>query len=141
MTAHQTHTVLLADDDNAVLSVLQNALTLVGYQVLVAGDGREALALVPKLQLGNEGQPRDGTNLLITDLQMPHMSGLELARHLLKQRPDMPIIFTSADPGAESLLAAEAFPNYLYLRKPFLPSELVALVPRLLALNIPSGEW
>ena len=117
-------TILLVDDDLSVVAMLQHALAQAGYQVIVASDAMEALQ--------RHEAERGAVDLLITDLQMPQMSGQELARGLRKQRSDLPILFISGNPDAEAILRAEAFPKSKFLAKPFMPSELLALLPELL---------
>jgi two-component system, cell cycle sensor histidine kinase and response regulator CckA len=122
MQEKKLRTVLLVDDDNVVVASLQHALSQAGFHVLVAADGREAL-------LRHE-HSREAIDLLITDLQMPYMSGQDLARHLLATRPGLPIIFISGDPDAQPFPTDADFPNHVFLQKPFLPSELIACVPK-----------
>src|SRR5205809_1079364 len=99
MTPKAAQTVLLVDDDVAVCKVLQLALTEAGYHVLVAHDGQEALALFE--------QRADAIDLLITDLQMPILGGLDLGHDVLQKQPTMPIVFISGSPGAAHIPTAE----------------------------------
>ena len=123
MSVKKPRTVLLVDDDASVVAVLQHALAQAGFHVLTAADGREAL-----VQYEHQ---RDALDLLVTDLQMPFMSGQELAKHLLVNRADLPIVFISGDPDAQLLPSEAEFPNHVFLQKPFLPSELIARLPKL----------
>jgi PAS domain S-box-containing protein len=76
--------ILLVDDEEMVLSSLQRVLTLSGYQVVAVKDGTEALELFCR-------KP-DEFDIVITDLTMPGMTGLELSMKLLVVRPDTPVI-------------------------------------------------
>jgi CheY-like chemotaxis protein len=124
MSAPPDCTVLLVDDDASVLTLLQHTLSLAGYLVLVASDGREAISCFE-----SHGGAID---LLITDVQMPGMGGQELARHFLRTHSKLPIVFISGDSDEEILPNAEEFPRHLFFHKPFLPSELLAQLPDIL---------
>jgi CheY-like chemotaxis protein len=78
-------TVLLVEDSDAVRAVVANMLESGGLTVLQATGGEEALALVRQ-----GGAPID---LLLTDIVMPEMSGVELADRLERERPDVRILF------------------------------------------------
>src|SRR5712664_2886295 len=99
MTTRKNRTVLLVDDDESILSLLQIALTQLGWQVLAAANGQQALDL-------HEAQI-PALDLLITDLQMPLMNGCELARRLREMRPTLPILFISGDSSSDLLPAVE----------------------------------
>lgn len=78
-------TVLVADDDPVVRTVVEDILRMHGYTVLGAANGREALRLA---------QEYDGTiDLLLTDVEMPEMHGRDLARRLAVLRPETRILF------------------------------------------------
>ncbi len=79
-------TILLADDEFHVTHLLARKLEAAGYSVVIARDGREAM------DLASEHMP----DLIITDLQMPHMSGLELAKAIYQDHPSVPIIMLTA---------------------------------------------
>ena len=64
-----TQHILVVDDDNSIAAMLEHLLAADGHRVSVARDGREALALVAPI----------GPDLILTDLDMPHLSGNELA--------------------------------------------------------------
>jgi len=111
-------TILLVEDHDAVRQELVRALRDDGYHVIEARDGELALSVLAS------GLPVD---LLVTDIVMPNMGGLELAAVLDAMRHPPILLFMSAYPLQPSLV-----PGRL-LRKPFRPSELVAEVSRLLA--------
>jgi PAS domain S-box-containing protein len=117
-----SETVLLAEDEAAVRAVVARLLRGLGYAVLEAGDGAEALRLA---------QEHDGKiHLLLTDLIMPQMGGRELAEALVAQRPDTKIIFMSGytDTFARTpLRKGEAF-----VQKPLRNADLMRMVRRIL---------
>ena len=81
-------TILVVDDSQAWLRLAREILTACGYQVWTCEDPRDALSLLKQ----NPGQ----IDLVITDLQMPCLDGLELAAELLKINPALPVVLTSA---------------------------------------------
>ena len=80
-------TVLVVEDEQMVRKLAQKLLERLGYQVLAAGDGPKAIALVQQ----HEGP----IHLLLTDVVMPHMNGRELAENLTGLRPGLKVLFTS----------------------------------------------
>jgi signal transduction histidine kinase/ActR/RegA family two-component response regulator len=115
-------TVLLVDDDEAVRLTTGMILETMGYSVVEAESGREALE-----RLTGD----DAIDLLLTDVAMPGMNGPELARQVRVLRPVMPIVFFSgyADPDA---VAGNAIRQRM-VRKPFRAAELVAQIEAALA--------
>jgi len=116
--------VLLADDDPQIRAFLQASLRARQYLVDLASDGVEALELVERLGAT--------VNLLITDIKMPRMDGVSLARAVAQILPRLPVLFISgwADPLEEPEWQK---PQYAFLRKPFLPKALVSCIEELLA--------
>jgi two-component system cell cycle sensor histidine kinase/response regulator CckA len=115
--------ILLAEDDETVREVMARMLMDGGYDVVTAGDGREALDILAT-------QP--DMDLVITDLRMPRMGGRAMADQLLARRPDLPIIYISGyvadwDPGFT------ASPTRAFLRKPFSEEDLLRTVQTLLS--------
>jgi two-component system KDP operon response regulator KdpE len=115
-------TVLVVDDDAALLSVLSRRLAREGYEVRTARSGTAAL------QALNSGW---WPSLLIVDVMMPGMDGFELSRRV-KQIADLPIIFLSAVEASETKVSALETYAEDYVTKPFDPDELAARVQRVL---------
>ena len=105
-------TILLVEDDLAVQMVARSVLTRLGYRVLPASTGREAI------HLWND--KKGSIDLVLTDMVMPEgMSGRELARHFKRDCPDLKLIFMS---GYNSDIAGTNFPQpgtEIFLSKPF----------------------
>jgi len=80
-------TVLVVDDEPAVLETVRDGLTAHGYQVLTAGGGEEALQIAQ----GHQGP----IALAVVDVIMPGMSGPEVAQRLHASRPDLKVLFMS----------------------------------------------
>lgn len=118
--------ILLADDDIGLRGVIHRFLERSGFSVALAGNGREALERL-------KSRPVD---LLLTDLMMPEISGIELIEAVRKNNPTLPIIAMSADAGLRNdgslQLAAQAGANVL-LEKPFAMNRLIRELQRLLA--------
>jgi len=106
--------VLVVDDEEFILETAREALRDVGYRVLTAKGGDEALRQIDD---GND------VDVVITDLRMPNMDGLDLIRTLRARYPNLPIIAASgmADGRSEKALSAGA---HTFLAKPFSEEEL-----------------
>src|ERR1700731_3553707 len=111
---HSTHAkrILLVDDDVGILGVAAEMLETLGYDVIAACTGLEALAIL-----------RDNSriSILLTDIQMPGMGGEELAGIAATSRPDLRVIFASGSirPSADAA----------FLQKPYKTADLVGLLP------------
>lgn len=120
--ARTGRTVLLAEDQDQVRRLVARVLVRMGWEVLTAEDGDHALRVA--------AEHRGAFELLITDIQMPGRSGVELATQLLAERPDLPVLFMSGhtmDDALQPLLAD----GHRFLQKPFLPSDLRAAIAAL----------
>jgi PAS domain S-box-containing protein len=117
-------TVLVCDDDDGVRQLLARVLSLRAYSVLSARSGKEALELARR----NEGD----IHLLVTDVAMPEMGGIELAAALRKTQPGLPVLYISGYTEHADLLSAPLGPDTYYLAKPFLPGDLTTLVSSIL---------
>jgi PAS domain S-box-containing protein len=115
--------VLLVDDDKDVRAVAAAMLDDAGYEVIEAGSGGAALEY-----LDREG---GRVRMMIADLAMPGMSGVELAHAARRSRPDLPILFVTGFAGAA--LPPEDASHDRLLRKPFRAAELAANVAAALA--------
>jgi two-component system response regulator MprA len=116
--------ILVVDDDQAVRESLRRALSLQGYGVELAADGVEAID-----RLEHDGT---GIELLIVDVLMPGMDGLEVTRRLRAEGSALPILMlTARDQVSDRVAGLEAGADD-YLVKPFALEELVARVRALL---------
>ncbi len=115
--------ILLAEDDDSMRNFLEMALKRAGHQVVTAADGLEALAALDKAS---------GFDLLLTDIVMPGMDGIELSRTATKRHPKLKVMFITGFAGvARSHSAADK--NAHILSKPFHLADLVTQVETLLA--------
>ena len=117
--------ILVIDDQAFVRDVIQRLLGSVGHQVLLARDGEEGLRLLRE-------QPAD---LVLCDLLLPGMGGLDIIQELKGGWPHVPVVALSGgsfDGEWDVLPAAEALGAAATLSKPFTVEALLALVERLL---------
>jgi len=119
----KTGTILVADDDSAIRTVVSQALTRAGYDVRTAGN---AAALWRYVQQG------DG-DLIVTDVMMPDENAFDLIPRIRKLRPQIPIVVMSAQNTFMTAIKASERGAYEYLPKPFDLAELVSIVGRALA--------
>ncbi len=116
--------ILVVDDERAVRESLRRALELEGYEIELAEDGADALAL---LQAGN-GQP----DAVILDVLMPGVDGLEVCRRLRRSGNRVPVLMLTARDAVENRVAGLDAGADDYVTKPFALEELVARVRALL---------
>ncbi|MFI5290035.1 MAG: ATP-binding protein, partial [Polyangia bacterium] len=117
-------TILLVEDDESVRELVQFVLAQKGYQVLVAEDGRDALA-----QATAHPGPID---LLISDVVMPHLDGSELAARLRELRRETRVLHISGYPGDTIERHGPLGPPNAFLAKPFSREALLARVRAIL---------
>jgi len=109
-------TILVAEDETGVRELVCRVLEREGHEVLAARDGNEALRL---------SRCHGPIDLLLTDVIMPEMGGLELARRLAEDRPEMRVLFVS---GYNDDSRGSLGPKALLLPKPFTPADLSSAV-------------
>jgi two-component system, chemotaxis family, chemotaxis protein CheY len=118
--------ILVIDDDAVLRRVITLALEQAGHSVLRCENGRKAIEFLA----------HEHADLLITDIVMPEMDGVETVRAARRMKPDLPIVAISGggsfDPQ-DYLGIAQAFGANAVLPKPFRPADLVAKVTALLA--------
>jgi two-component system cell cycle sensor histidine kinase/response regulator CckA len=117
-------TILLVDDDETVREYVRTILENGGYDVLSAANGVEALFAVEKRQ--------GPVDLVVTDVVMPKVSGLELRDRLLARWPDLKVLFVSGYPDEAIARHGLLEPTANFLSKPFSAQALLARVEKLL---------
>ena len=116
--------IMVVDDERAVRESLRRALELEGYEIELAADGGEALA-----RLDGEAAPPD---ILILDVLMPGMDGLEVCRRVRRSGSQIPILMLTARDAVENRVAGLDAGADDYVTKPFALEELLARVRALL---------
>jgi len=109
-------TLLLVDDDQAILSICSESLEAVGYRVICAGDGKDALEIFR--------EKSSLIDVLVTDVRMPRMGGFKLAEHARMLKDDLPIIVITGYDPQRANVPEELKQNSVILTKPFAIDEL-----------------
>ncbi len=126
--------ILIADDDLGIRIAVKDYLELVGYSVITAQNGEEALSLLDRYH----------PHLLISDIKMPKKDGYSLVRQL-RQQPEfrlLPVIFLTERGSTEERIKGYKVGCDVYLPKPFEMEELQAVVRNLLERSqMIQSEW
>lgn len=112
--------VLVADDDPSFVALVERYLVLAGFRVNVASDGGQALEML------EEREP----DVLLADIGMPYVDGIDLARAARAKYPDMQVVLMTADPNVRSAISAVELGALCYLPKPFDRKDLILTVER-----------
>lgn len=118
------HKILVVDDEKPIVKIIKANLETEGYEVVCAYDGIEAL----------EAVAASHPDLVVLDVMMPRMDGWTVLR-TLRSKPetaDLPVIMLTALTDIEHMDRGAREGSDVYLTKPFDPTELLALVERLL---------
>jgi CheY-like chemotaxis protein len=117
--------ILVVEDTDALRASAVRALSAEGYAVTEARHGQDALQVIE-----HAAEPFD---VVVTDVSMPVMSGYKLGRRLAESRPGLPVVYMSSAPSATLIRCGLPPGPTPFLRKPFLPGDLVrevaALIP------------
>jgi DNA-binding response OmpR family regulator len=127
--AASSQSVLVVEDEASIASFVSLYLKNAGYEVRTAANGTEALASVE----------RDGPSLIVLDLMLPDIDGIEICRRI-RQKSDVPILMlTARDEDVDKIIGLEVGADD-YLTKPFNPRELVARVKSILRRATPERK-
>jgi len=121
--------VLVVEDDDEIAQVLQRSLRMEGYEVRIAGDGVRAL----------DEYPGYAPDLIVLDLGLPRLDGVEVARRLREGGEDVPILMLTARDALEARVQGLDTGADDYLVKPFERQELLARLRALLRRRPPRG--
>ncbi|MGV3525316.1 MAG: response regulator transcription factor RpaB [Candidatus Sericytochromatia bacterium] len=113
--------ILVVDDEASIRQIVEARLNMAGFEVVTAGDGEEAL------QVYRQERP----HLIVLDIMMPRMDGLQVCRHIRKQ-DSVPIIMLTAKGEIPDRINALEMGADDYLTKPFSPRELEARIKAVL---------
>jgi two-component system, cell cycle response regulator CpdR len=117
-------TILVAEDDEAVRTFVRAVLEQAGFAVETRPDGRAAGDLF--------AADPNRFDLLLTDVIMPHATGVELAARVRQIRPDLPVLFMSAFTGGAGLIPEPLPPHEALVEKPFTVATLLEAIRGLL---------
>jgi CheY-like chemotaxis protein len=130
---HSGHeTILLVEDDEAVRDTVMHKLVVLGYTVMEAGNGPEALRVVA-------AQPDRQIDLLLTDVVMPEMDGCTLAARLRERQPGLKVVFSSGYAQDVALGQSPHRSSDGFLPKPYNAAALVHILGDVLGQNQPQA--
>src|SRR5258706_16308290 len=112
--------VLLIEDDVREASSLERLLTTEGYEVTVAHRGDDGLRRAQT----------EAYDVVVTDLKMPGLTGLQIIRELPAARPRLPIVLMTAYGSSEDTIEAARHGAFEFLRKPVKPEEFLAVIAK-----------
>lgn len=117
--------ILIAEDEKDIRELVSITMNLAGYEVSMAKDGQEALALAEQVL----------PDLILMDVRMPKMSGFKACAAMkeMEKLKDIPIVFLSAKGQEAEIKQGLAAGAVAYILKPFAPTELTSRVQELLA--------
>ena len=114
--------ILLVEDDKSTISILNTLLKAEGYEVVTSEDGERAKTLIAE----------DAFDLLISDIRMAPVDGMELLKHIHELQPDVSVIMLTAYGSVETAIDALKLGAFDYVTKPFKVDELLITVQRAL---------
>lgn len=123
--------ILVVEDDPFIQSIVTEALTTGGFEIVIASSGEQAIE-----SLDASGEK---FRALVTDINLGRdkLSGWEVARHARKINPDFPVVYMSGDAAED--WASKGVPHSIMLAKPFAPAQLVTAVSQLLNIGTPTS--
>ena len=108
--------ILVVDDEESMRQLLEIALGKDGHRITLADSGKAATKLIDQ----------NSFDLVISDIKMPDMSGVDVLRHVKETEPGTPVIMVTAYASAETAVEGLRLGAYDYLTKPFKVDELKA---------------
>lgn len=118
--SEKTKRLLVIDDEDIVLLSCRRALSPQGYEVKAVNSGEQALSLLEKEEF----------DVVMTDLKMPDMDGIELLRRIKAQWPEIEVIIITGYQTVETASDARKLGAFDYIEKPFTPAQIIAVTER-----------
>ena len=115
---NETIKILLVEDEASLAKIIQQTLKNLGFDITIASDGEEGLKLLPQVQ----------PDVVVADIMMPKMDGMEMVRRLRKTDRNTPILFLTARSAVSDVVEGFELGADDYLRKPFSMLELIVRV-------------
>jgi len=128
MPTDTAKTILLVDDEESLMFFLQKLLLREGYNIIKAVNGKEAVDIYKSA--------KDDIDLILMDITMPVMSGIEAYKELSKHDPSVSILLMSA----YSKESFEDIENISFIRKPIFPNDLINTIGELLNKQAIQGD-
>ncbi|MGA8893615.1 MAG: sigma-54 dependent transcriptional regulator [Anaeromyxobacteraceae bacterium] len=122
--------VLIVDDETNIRRVLAAMLKRDGYEVTAAADGEQAVAAMHRAPV----------DVVVTDLVMPRMGGLDLLRHVASAHPDVPVIMITAHGTVDTAVEAMKAGAFDYITKPFDQEDLRKVVAKAVRAKVLEGQ-
>ncbi|HYD54597.1 MAG TPA: sigma-54 dependent transcriptional regulator [Gemmatimonadaceae bacterium] len=119
-TPHGGPRILVIDDEQGILDSLRILLRNEGFTPLTANGGKEGMAALE----------RETPDIVLTDIRMPHATGVEILAAARQQDPDLPVILMTAQATLQSAMQAVNEGAFYYIQKPFRNDELLAILKR-----------
>lgn len=116
--------LLVIEDDEGVQQLARLMLGHAGYEVLLAGDGQQGVELFHQHAAEVQG--------ILLDLTLPVLSGLQALRRIREEQPDVPVLLMSGYTDQDLPREYRTQPSIAFVQKPFIPSELLSVLQRLL---------
>jgi len=115
-----TITILVVDDEAMIRNLLEKILTKEGYKILLAKDGQEALEIIGTKKI----------DIVISDMKMPRMNGLDLLKTLKRDRPEIGVVIMTGYGDTYTVKDALLLGADEYITKPFKSYEMLMIVER-----------
>ncbi len=125
-----SHKILAIDDEQIVRMSCERILRPAGYDIDTSADGPNALKMIDAKRY----------DLVLTDLKMPNMDGLEVMAEIKKRLPDAKVIIVTGYSTLDNAVKATLTGAYNYIEKPFSPESLLAVVRDALKERVFNGE-
>ncbi|MCI4645565.1 MAG: sigma-54 dependent transcriptional regulator [Hyphomonadaceae bacterium] len=125
-------TVLVVDDDPTQRRLLQAAVEKAGFACRTAPDGESGFALA--------ADPKDGVDVVLLDLIMPGLSGMETLERLSERRPDLPVVVLTATGGIDTVVQSMRAGAIDFFVKPASPERIIVSIRNALKMSSLSGE-
>jgi two-component system, NtrC family, response regulator AtoC len=122
--------VLVVDDESNIRRVLAALLKREGYEVTVAADGEQALAAMQRVPV----------DVVVTDLVMPRLGGMDLLRRVATDFPDVPVIMITAHGTVDTAVEAMKAGAFDYITKPFEQEELTKVIAKAARARVLEGQ-
>lgn len=122
-------TILFIEDEPAILDLYKTYFKNENIQILLASNGAHGIEIIK--------QSKRSIDCIVSDIDMPILNGIEVAKYLSDNNIKIPIIFVTGKGNFESLQQARGYGAFAFLKKPFTFKEIVKFMKEALLLNMP----